>query len=444
MLFHPLPGIISTASATDIPLWALAPFALMLTAIAVLPLVHGKFWEANHNKLFVALALGLPAALYLIFTGNTAPLIHTVLFDYVPFMVMLGALFVITGGIAVTGDIEARPWVNMIFLGTGAVLASVMGTTGASMLLIRPLLQTNKSRTLKVHTVLFFIAIAANTGGMLTPLGDPPLFILYLRGVPFGWFFQLWPLWLCANFLLLAIYFAVDTYFYRKEPESAIKQDIEAITPIRISGWLNLVWAAGVVLAIAFLNAQTFPVLGANAAFGFIREAVIIGFAWLSLVLTNKEVREANRFSWHPVEEVAYLFFGIFVTMVPCLLYLEANAASLGVATATEFYYATGLLSGFLDNTPTAVTFYTLALAQGFAGNDLVAGVPPLILEAIAAGAVLFGGLTYIGNGPNFMVKAVAEEQGIEMPDFFAYMYKFSLIILLPLFILLQLLLIRG
>ncbi len=372
--------------------------------------------------------------------GFSHQLIHTMVFDYVPFLILLGALFTITGGILLTGDIAAKPKVNTLFLGIGAVLASIMGTTGAAMLLIRPVIQTNKQRTFKVHTILFFIGIVANCGGLLTPLGDPPLFMMYLRGAPFTWFFHLAPEWFITNLLLLIIYFFVDTYFYKKEPASAIARDLTNVKPLKIEGNRNFIFLIGVVLAVAFINEQYLSFININPYFKFIREAVILLMAYLSMQFTPKLLRMSNNFTWHPIEEVAYLFLGIFVTMVPALLYLEVNAKHLGVQTVGQFYYYTGLLSSFLDNTPTAVTFHSLALGLGITEGTLVAGIPEALLKAISTSAVFFGAMTYIGNGPNFMVKAVAEENNIKMPDFFSYMFKFSIIVLLPIFILVQLL----
>lgn len=428
------------ASQIEIPLLSLLPFVLMLLSIAVFPLFWNHFWEKNKNKLYVAIALSIPVIIYLLANNFSHQLIHTMLFDYVPFLILLGALFTITGGILLSGDIAAKPKVNTLFLGIGAVLASLMGTTGAAMLLIRPVIQTNKQRTFKVHTILFFIGIVANCGGLLTPLGDPPLFMMYLRGAPFTWFFHLAPEWFVTNLLLIIIYFFVDTYFYKKEPASAIARDLSNIKPLKIEGKRNFIFLVGVVLAVAFLNEQYLSFININPYFKFIREAVIVLMAFLSMQFTPKLLRTSNNFTWHPIEEVAYLFLGIFITMVPCLLYLETNAKQLGVETVSQFYYYTGLLSSFLDNTPTAVTFHSLALGLGITEGTLVAGIPEILLKAISTGAVFFGSMTYIGNGPNFMVKAVAEENNIKMPDFFSYMFKFSIIVLLPIFILVQLL----
>jgi Na+/H+ antiporter NhaD/arsenite permease-like protein len=349
-------------------------------------------------------------------------------------------LFTITGGIYVSGDIEAKPIINTAFLGIGALLASLMGTTGAAMLLIRPVIQTNKEREFKVHTILFFIGIVANCGGLLTPLGDPPLFMMYLRGAPFTWFFQLLPEWLVTNTLLLVIYFIVDTYYHKKEKKETILRDATLIKPIRIAGKLNFVWLVGVVLAVAFINEQYLSVISRSHYYKFLREGVIVAMAILSLLFTTRLTRQSNNFTWEPIKEVAYLFLGIFITMVPCILYLESNANELGVNMANQFYYAAGSLSSILDNTPTAVTFYSLALGLGQQGTEMVAGIPYDLMKAISVGAVFFGSMTYIGNGPNFMVKSVAEENNIKMPDFFSYIYKFSLIVLLPIFILVQLL----
>ena len=427
----------------EIPLLSLLPFVLMLLSIAVFPLFWNHFWEKNKNKLYVAIALSIPVIIYLLANDFSHRLIETMVFDYVPFLILLGALFTITGGILLTGDIEAKPSINTLFLGIGAVLASFMGTTGAAMLLIRPIIQTNKERTFKVHTILFFIAIVANCGGLLTPLGDPPLFMMYLRGAPFTWFFHLVPEWFITNALLLIVYFFVDSFYHKKEPVSAIIRDETNIRPIKIQGKRNFIFLAGVVLAVAFLNEQYLSFININPYFKFIREVVIVLMAVLSMQFTPKLLRVSNNFTWHPIEEVAYLFLGIFVTMVPALLYLEVNAKHLGVETIDQFYYYTGLLSSFLDNTPTAVTFHSLALGLGSTVGPMVAGIPEPLLKGISTAAVFFGAMTYIGNGPNFMVKAVAEENNIKMPDFFSYMFKFSIIVLLPIFIIVQLLFIN-
>jgi len=428
------------STEVNIPLLALLPFVLMLLAIAVFPLFWNHFWEKNKNKLLIAIILSIPVIIYLLSNGFSEKLVETIVFDYIPFIILLGSLYTITGGIFLSGDIAAKPLINTMFLTAGSVLASFVGTTGAAMLLIRPVIQTNKQRKFKVHTILFFIGIVANCGGLLTPLGDPPLFMMYLRGAPFEWFFNLFPEWLFVNMILLIIYFLVDTYYYKKEDISAIQIDKASVRPLKLEGKRNFIFLAVVILAVAFLNEQYLSIIHSNHYFKFIREAVILLAALLSLKFTPKLLRVSNNFTWQPIQEVAYLFLGIFVTMVPCLLYLESNAKILGITSPTHFYYYTGLLSSFLDNTPTAVTFHSLALGLGGSSGTLIAGIPEEILKAICTGAVFFGSMTYIGNGPNFMVKTVAEENNIKMPDFFSYIIKFSLIILLPAFIITQLL----
>jgi Na+/H+ antiporter NhaD/arsenite permease-like protein len=424
-----------------IPFWILIPFIIQLLVIAVAPLFAAHWWENNRNKLIVSLALSVPIVIFMVLNGIFEKLEHQILFDYIPFIILLGALFVVTGGIHLKGDIMAKPSVNTLFLAVGYVLASVMGTTGAAMLLIRPVLTTNSQRKHKVHTVLFFIAAVANCGGLLTPLGDPPLFLLYLRGASFTWFLNLLPEWFIAGAILLAVYYAVDTYFFRKEEWQDISADMREKVPLRITGNVNFLFLLGIVLSVAFINPSYIPQMGEEHApvwLGFLREISLLAMAGASLFFTKKQVRRSNKFTWAPILEVAAVFFGIFVTMTPALLFLNQNAESMGLHAPWQFYYATGALSSFLDNAPTALAFHSVA--QGLpAIPPLVAGVPEILLKAVSVGAVFFGAMTYIGNGPNFMVKAIAEENGVKMPGFFAYMLKFSLIILLPIYILVQL-----
>lgn len=424
----------------NIPLLSLIPFLLMLLSIAIFPLFWNHFWEKNKNKLIVAIVLSMPIVVYLIAANLSIYLFHSLVFDYIPFIILLGSLFTITGGIYLSGDIEAKPIINTFFLAIGAVLASLMGTTGAAMLLIRPIIQTNKERKFKTHTILFFIGVVANCGGLLTPLGDPPLFMMYLRGAPFTWFLKLIPEWFFTNALLLIIYFFVDSYYHKKEPAKALEADKTYIKPIKIEGKVNFIWLAGVVLSVAFLNEQYLPFIKQNHFYAFIREGVIIIMSILSLFFTPNLLRVSNNFTWEPIKEVAFLFLGIFITMVPCLLFLETNASHLGVNSVSQFYFYSGALSSFLDNTPTAVTFHSLALGLGITSGNLVANIPEELLKAISIGSVFFGAMTYIGNGPNFMAKAVAEENNIKMPDFFSYIFKFSLIVLLPIYIFVEIL----
>jgi Na+/H+ antiporter NhaD/arsenite permease-like protein len=439
LLYWPL----MTGHELAIPLWASIPFLLMLLSIAILPLAAPDFWELNRNKLIVAVGLSLPVIGYFLVRRAAGDIGHTLLFDYVPFIILLGALFTITGGIHLAGDVEARPRTNTVFLALGAVLASFMGTTGAAMLLIRPVISTNRERHYKTHTVLFFIGIVANTGGLLTPLGDPPLFMMYLRGAPFTWFFRLLPEWLFVNAVLLAAYFLLDSYYYRREPAENLARDRAKVCPMKLLGRRNFLFLLGVVLAVAFLNEHYIPAMGTHRELTLVRDGVILALAVASYAATTKQIRYYNRFVWAPIVEVAYLFLGIFVTMVPCLLYLETHARTLGVRMPAQFYYATGALSSFLDNTPTAVTFHSLALGLGAPAAGAVAGIPAVLLRAICTGAVFFGSMTYIGNGPNFMVRCVAVNHSVRMPHFFAYMVKFSLIYLLPVFILNHFLFVR-
>ncbi len=437
--------LLSAVTDVSLPTWTLIPFILMLAMIAVGPLMFEHWWHQNKNKLIVSLALGIPTAIYLIAQHLSGALVYQLLFDYIPFIVLLGSLFVITGGIHLQGDIEAKPWINTLFLGIGAILASFMGTTGAAMLLIRPVIKTNSERKYRVHTILFFIAIVANAGGLLTPLGDPPLFLLYLRGAEFTWFFQLVPEWMFVNISLLVIYFIVDSFYHKKEPVENLVFDKTNITPIRLKGNLNFLWLIGIVGSVALLNDNYLEIIHKNHYFSFIREAAMLLFAGASLLFTTRALRKANKFTWVPITEVAYLFLGIFITMTPALIYLAANADTFGITEPHQFYYATGGLSSFLDNAPTAVSFYELAIGMNpgglpIQGSGYHAGIPEMILVAISLGAVFFGAMTYIGNGPNFMVKAIAEENNIPMPSFFGYIFKFSLIVLLPLYIIAQLL----
>ena len=422
--------------AHEVSAFLLIPFVLMLLSIAIGPVVAGHWWEKNINKLVVALVLGIPTAIILIAQGFGHELQHQIVFDYIPFVLLLGGLFTVTGGIRLSGDIRATPGVNTLFLGIGAILASLMGTTGAAMLLIRPVLETNKQRKHTVHTVLFFIAIVANAGGLLTPLGDPPLFLLYLRGAPFTWFLKLAPEAFIIDLVLLATYYIMDRINYAKESVKDIARDVTEVKPLRLEGTVNFIWLLGIVASVAFINEQYIEVIKTGSPYWkFLREGAIVLMMILSLITTKRKVREANRFTWDPILEVAFLFIGIFITMTPALIFLQEHASSMGLHSPLHFFFATGALSGFLDNAPTALAFHSVASGlPEAAGVSYVAGIPEILLKAISMGAVLFGSMTYIGNGPNFMVKAIAEAEGIKMPSFFAYMYKFSLIILLPLF----------
>jgi len=407
------------------PVYAVAPFVLMLLAIAVGPLGAPHWWGSNRNKLVVAAALGLPIlALYL---ARRPSALVGMAEEYVSFMVLLAGLYAIAGGIRLTGDLEATPLTNTAFLGLGALLASFVGTTGASMLLIRPVLQTNRERRRVKHTVIFFIFLVSNVGGMLTPLGDPPLFLGYLSGVPFAWTFRLWPQWLFMVTALLVLYFVWDTRQYAHESMAALRRDRAEIQPLRLRGGLNVLGLALIVLAVALLRAPW-------------REVAIAAVAGVSLWQTPASIRRANGVTAHPMIEVAVLFFGIFLTMIPALELLRVRGGELGVREPWQFFWAAGSLSSFLDNAPTYLAF--LALGQGLHLTNEVAGVTHVVLAAISVGSVAMGANSYIGNAPNFMVKSIAEEAKIPMPSFFGYML-YSGAILLPLFAIVTLLFFR-
>ncbi len=389
----------------------------MLLTIAVCPLWVPHWWGSNRNKFFVAAVLGLPI-LGMYAARHPQALLHTAE-EYVSFIVLLAGLYVISGGVLLRGDLVATPLTNTAFLAAGAVLASFIGTTGASMLLIRPVLQTNQERRRVTHTVIFFIFLVSNIGGMLTPLGDPPLFLGYLQGVPFTWTFRLWLPWGFMVLVLLAVYFVWDSTEYTREAIAALRRDRTHVEPLRLSGGLNIVWLAGVLLAVVFLRAPA-------------REVAIVALGALSLWRTPTAIRHANGFTAYPMVEVAVLFFGIFLTMIPALELLRLRGGEIGVREPGQFFWAAGALSSFLDNAPTYMTF--LALGQGLGLPAEVAGVSHAVLAAISVGSVAMGANSYIGNAPNFMVKSIAEEAGVRMPSFFGYM-AYAVGVLIPLFV---------
>ena len=426
-----------------IPAWMLIPFVVMLLCIAVLPLLPkvGEWWEHNLHKLYVSLILGVPVGIWLCVNGMSHELIHQMIFDYVPFILLLMALFVTTGGICIKGDLVAKPITNTIILGIGWLLASFMGTTGAAMLLIRLVLQTISQRKYKMHTVLFFIAIVANCGGLLSPLGDPPLFLLFQKGASFGWWMQnMFLEWLVTGALLLLVYFLVDTYFYRKEPKENLAADEAQKVALQFSGLINIVWLLCIIASTMFINKTYIPAMGAEDAPWYLRLLrewvfiVIIAMSWLT---TKKKARTDNNYSWVPILEVACVFVGIFATMTPALMYLEQMKETIQafISQPWQYVYCTGVLSAFLDNAPTAMVFNSMA-----PNGDIIGLAADPFLKAISMGAVFFGALTYIGNGPNFMVKSIAEQEGIKMPSFFGYMIKFSLVVCLPIYVIVQLL----
>ncbi len=443
------------------PLW-IAPFAALLMCIAILPLLHRTehWWHQNKNKLAVAIALGIVTLAHYQFRGygfghgehSSEPgfatvltiLQHAVLNEYIPFISLLFSLYVISGGIRIKGDIPAHPSTNVAFLAIGGLMASLIGTTGASMLLIRPLLKTNSERKHVVHTVIFFIFIVSNVGGTLLPIGDPPLFLGYLKGVPFLWTLGLWKPWLFVLLTLLAVYYLWDCRVYRTETPADIRRDETQVRRISIDGKINFLFLAGVVLATGTLSPGK-PFLGIEGGwepFPFCRELAQTACVLLSIFATplSGMLRRENGFNFVAILEVAFLFIGIFVCMQVPIEILNAKGASLGIDSPIKFFWATGILSAFLDNAPTYVVFFETANSMNLTevpGLTLAFGDGQHILEsslvAISLGAVFMGAMTYIGNGPNFMVKSIAEHAGVRMPSFFGFML-FSCCVLLPVF----------
>jgi len=434
------------------PFYTVVPFILLLGAIAVFPLIPftSHWWESNRNRFIVAATLGVLTLLWYFTQRGAGEALHTfehaMLGEYIPFIVLLFSLYTISGGIRIECDLKARPLVNTAFIAVGGSLASFIGTTGAAMLLIRPLLETNRERRHVVHTVVFFIFVVCNCGGLLLPIGDPPLFLGYLRGVEFFWTFHLFKEWMFVNGLLLAIYYCWDTFYaYRRETLEDVARDETNVRPLRISGLgLNGLLLVGVILSVAFLDPSK-AVPGTNwHAPPFLREIVQLSLVAVSLLFGAMNIRQQNHFNYHAIVEVAALFFGIFICMQPALAILDAQGSQLGIDTPQKFFWCTGVLSSVLDNAPTYVVFFETANAMthepGPGILQLIGGhfIREDLLIAISLGAVFMGAMTYIGNGPNFMVKAIAESSGVRMPSFFGYML-YSVLILLPVFVVMTL-----
>jgi len=405
-------------------LWSVVPFAGLLLSIALLPLRAPHFWESHKNKGLVAFLWSLPVAVYFLF--NMPHELVLSMKDYASFLLLLTALFIVSGGIVLKGDLKATPEVNTLFLLVGAVLANFIGTTGASMLLIRPLLKTNSERRHTKHIPIFFIFLVSNIGGLLTPLGDPPLFMGFIKGVPFFWTLRLFPLWAIMVGGVLLMFYLLDSARYRQEACRDLIRDRQRVVPLHMTGTINFLWVAGIIAGI-FLP---FPR----------REGMMILMCILSLLTTKRVCRIDNKFTYNPIIEVAVLFAGIFVTMIPALLILNARSAAIGLAHPWQFFWMTGSLSSFLDNTPTYLAFFSMA--QGLGLNGQVMGIPTIFLQAISAGAVFMGANSYIGNGPNFMVKVIAEEYKMKMPSFFGYML-YSFAVLIPLYVVITLIFFR-
>ena len=444
-----------------LPLWSIIPFAGILLSIALFPLVAPHFWHHHFPKVSAAWAVIFAIPFIMVYGGEAwDEIFHIYLLDYIPFIILLWGLFTISGGILVKGSLKGTPIVNLTIILIGTLIASWIGTTGAAMVMIRPLLRANKHRKYKVHLVVFFIFLIANIGGSLTPLGDPPLFLGFLHGVSFFWTLNLFPDMIFVSGILLILLFLFDTYYYRKEK---IQPDEEQI-PLRVEGLFNFIFLLGVIGGVIFsgmVHLGHVTILGVHMDIqNIVRDIWIILMGLMSLKITSKEIREGNEFNWFPILEVAYLFAGIFMTIIPALAILKAgehgalSGLIAAINTPQHYFWVTGGLSSFLDNAPTYLTFFNSALGKlglteehiraAFMAGTINEKYPEFItyLKAISIGAVFMGANTYIGNAPNFMVKSIAEESGIKMPSFFGYMIKYSIPILIPTFALVSIFLI--
>ena len=430
-----------SAAAAALPWWSALPFLALLIAIASLPLLAGHWWESNLNRAKVTAAIALPfVAWWLVTRGELG--LHQLLAsleEYLAFIALLGSLYVISGGIHVAGTLAGTPLVNTAILAIGAVLANLIGTTGASMLLIRPLLRANEGRPCRQHAVVFFIFIVSNTGGLLTPLGDPPLYLGFLNGVPFEWTLRLLPEWLAVNALVLTVFYLVDRRDAAREVPAAAPARPAPREPLRIEGGFNLVLLLGVAL-VTIAHGAGWGAAGGRWPHG-VAELLLVGLALTAWFTTKPACRAANAFGFAPIVEVAVLFLGIFMTMTAPLLVLNAHGSKLGLTEPWHYFWGTGLVSSVLDNAPTYLSFAaTLAGrlgidlgTKGYLGQVVASAEGATLLAAISCGAVFMGAMTYIGNGPNFMVKTLAESAGVKMPSFFGYL-RWSFLILAPLF----------
>lgn len=426
------------------------PFVGMLLCIAICPLVIGELWEKYKAVavIFWSLAFLIPFAIGYGGSKTFEEFLEVIFGDYITFIVLLFGLFCVAGNIALEGDLVGTPKVNILMLLIGTLLSSWIGTTGASMLMIRPIIRANKWRKRKVQIIVFFIFLVSNIGGCLTPVGDPPLLMGFMNGVDFFWSLHLIPILLLNIVLLLTLFFVVDTNAYKKDIADGLKPEVlENKTPIRLSGAKNIIFLAmivgavilsGVLPKISPFFAKNIHIYG-EVEFGYaslLEVIIILAAALLSYKTTDKSIREDNHFTWDAIEEVAVLFIGIFITMIPILLILEVKGGELGVTKPWQFFWITGFLSSFLDNTPTYLVFFKTALSLGFKDGIQITGgfIPKILLMAISSGAVFMGANTYIGNAPNFMVRSIAEENGIKMPSFFGYML-WSISCLIPVFL---------
>jgi len=440
-----------------LPVWSCIPFAGMLLSLALFPLFKPQWWEKNLFNVAIAWSLVFLIPFGIGFGPREAGarFYEILLLDYLPFIVLLWGLFAVSGGILLKGTLSGSPKANILLLAAGTILASWVGTTGASMLLIRPVLRANSWREKKAHVVIFFIFMVSNLGGCLSPIGDPPLFLGFLRGVPFFWTMRLAPLLIFNAAILLAAFFILDRKLYKGEiaagrgPEAALQNE-----PLRLEGGRNLIFLGLIVFAVILsgilggMDALKDPVTGDITGVPFlygitipvnnvIQMAVILLAGLLSIRTTKKGIHEENSFTWGPIKEVACIFAGIFITMAPVLAILHARGSELGLTEPWQFFWASGALSSFLDNAPTYLVFMTTASSLPAAGGlmTLIGPIAPQLLIAVSAGAVFMGANTYIGNAPNFMVRSIAEENKVRMPSFFGYM-GWAGCFLIPLFIL--------
>lgn len=434
----------------ELPLWSAIPFVGILLSIALFPLLAPKLWHHNFGKisLFWALSFAVP---FLFQYKSTAihEIFHIYLIDYIPFIILLWSLYTVSGGILLKGSIKGNPLTNLLMLIIGTILSSWIGTTGSAMLMIRPIIRSNSDRKYKVHIIVFFIFLVANIGGSLTPLGDPPLFLGFIHGVNFFWTLKLLPEMAFVSITLLAVFFLLDVYYFKKEDKK--EEEVKEKEPIRIMGLHNVIFLLGIIVGVLFsgsVHLGHFNLLGIHLTIeNSIRDLFLIAMGVLSLMTTKKLIRKDNNFTWFPIQEVAILFAGIFMTIIPTLLMLKAGTHGHfkfiidAVKEPWHYFWITGSLSSFLDNAPTYLTFFNTALGQFFSGIPEAKAVLTLMtqkaiyLKAISTGAVFMGAMTYIGNAPNFMVKSIAEENDVFMPSFFGYMVKYSFIFLLPVFI---------
>ena len=426
------------------------PFLLILFSTAAFPFIPfiSHWWEKMGNKfLFAALCAGAGIFLFLRPTGDIGKVVDTYL-DYLAFLALVGSLFTVSGGIHITGAFAGLPYVNTIFLGVSALFSSILGTTGASMVLIRPLLRANQLRRHKTHVVVFFIFIVSNCGGLLTPLGDPPLYLGFLRGVPFFWTMKLLPIWSLTLLILLFVFHLIDDKIFDGEEVSIRGSLIQAIQeaeqPIRLVGWLNVFCLLGILGTVLitgyFLNPWLEGHWGARGMeiSKVVQILAMTGIAFFSYFKTPKDIHEENQFGFAPLVEVAALFFGIFGSMIPALTLLEAKGKLLALTHPWQYFWLSGILSSFLDNAPTYLSYAALAAGQNGLSTDHLgelARQAPQLLMAVSCGSVLMGANSYIGNGPNFMVRAIAEQARVRMPSFGGYLL-WSGAILIPIFIL--------